>query len=580
MTAWQRLAWIEWYRSVFFGKENRDFFWLTLLLTLTLLLALLLWGGREGLLNKFIDVSVGYVENAGIPIWLVTNQVEGIDRTILMNSDLKIYPYREVESHEVALPTLANLNSDIWEKTEVTFQGWAVRFSDPLWKIPTSNSSIPLQIILNEALFKRYFNCKPYLTVLQQRLPFLKRPPPSQNPLFCLESGILWLEVKIGQERELVPFQIHWQSQIPTLQKLAFLFPLSTLNTLKIAKRYPDIHYYPEVVIDPEKLRVKQLMLWTADERSLEELIAPLLSCWSNARREHQRITFAYPLPESWASQCLIPPLSLQRDEELLPLPTVSISERLVSEFSFNYTTDDYLILSCNQSCSPCEKIPALRKLGNAIICQNQRAILDVIATTGSYQKGFIYAPDRHSLSQQIAQITDVHTPSGKKAFYIHPTYQDALVRFQFITAIIALFETFFQPFFLIFLWMLLFVQLGIVIAHRQHHYAILLAKGLSWSHIRQLILTQVTLSFLVAVGSTVIVTETTQMILTAQVTEILTKEPYHEHIVASQLNLLPLLFWDYVKVSIFILLNVLVAILLLLKIMIAQRYKEPAYLL
>jgi hypothetical protein len=38
-------------------------------------LALLLWGGREGLLNKFVDISVGYIEDAGIPIWLATNNL-------------------------------------------------------------------------------------------------------------------------------------------------------------------------------------------------------------------------------------------------------------------------------------------------------------------------------------------------------------------------------------------------------------------------------------------------------------------------------------------------------------------------
>ena len=53
MNAWQKLAWIEWYRSFrLTGKDNHDFFWLALLLFLTLTLALLLWGSREGLLNN------------------------------------------------------------------------------------------------------------------------------------------------------------------------------------------------------------------------------------------------------------------------------------------------------------------------------------------------------------------------------------------------------------------------------------------------------------------------------------------------------------------------------------------------
>jgi hypothetical protein len=72
MKLWWKLAWIEWQRSLFWHQSSKpDFFWLTLLLALTLSLALLIYGSREGLLNRFMDVSLGYVQNAGIPIWVV-----------------------------------------------------------------------------------------------------------------------------------------------------------------------------------------------------------------------------------------------------------------------------------------------------------------------------------------------------------------------------------------------------------------------------------------------------------------------------------------------------------------------------
>jgi hypothetical protein len=131
--AWQQLAFLEWRRSTLQGRQNLDFFWLTILLTLTLLLTLLLWGGREGLLNKFVDVSIGYVENAGIPIWLATNRMEGIDRALLQQlaeQDMAIYPYREVEWHQVDLP---NHDQTIWRDKVTPFIGWAVSFADPLW---------------------------------------------------------------------------------------------------------------------------------------------------------------------------------------------------------------------------------------------------------------------------------------------------------------------------------------------------------------------------------------------------------------------------------------------------------------
>ena len=182
MNVWQKLAWVEWKRGVSWkSKADRDFFWLIILLSLTLILALLLWGGRAGLLNKFVDVSVGYVEGAGIPIWLATNNVNGVDRNLLQNAELarqniNLHPYREVEWHEVNLPTTDDKQPKIWDPKKIPakkvhFNGWAVSFNDPLWKMamksqPTGKSQttqndtsgLPLEIILNRSLFEQYFN--------------------------------------------------------------------------------------------------------------------------------------------------------------------------------------------------------------------------------------------------------------------------------------------------------------------------------------------------------------------------------------------------------------------------------------
>jgi hypothetical protein len=326
-------------------------------------------------------------------------------------------------------------------------------------------------------------------------------------------------------------------------------------------------------------------MLWI-DETTpvVNEATNQLLACLSSAQLAQQRMTLKQPLPEHWVTQCIAQQtiFSLQQHEEWLPPPTITVSEVVTNDFSLKYTSDDNLILTCTQDngCHPCEIIPALKKLGNAVHCEAQQTILDVIATTGSYQKAFIYATDRRTLPQQIAKITHFKTKTGVKVFYIHPTYQDALVRFQFITAMMNMLELFFQPFFLIFLWILLLVQLGMVMTHRQHHYAILLAKGMSWPQVRYLIFTQISLSFLVAIAVAVTITEIMQIILSIQVTDIITKEPYNEHIVAPQLNLLPLFFLDYLKVISLILITLFVATFSLLKVMIAQRYQQPAYLL
>jgi hypothetical protein len=94
--------------------------------------------------------------------------------------------------------------------------------------------NLPLEIILNKSLFAQDFNCTAYINALQTKeLPFTI-PSAQSDKLSCLANGTLWLEIKVGKYKELVPFHIHWQSHIPTMRNLAFLFPLSTLNTLKL----------------------------------------------------------------------------------------------------------------------------------------------------------------------------------------------------------------------------------------------------------------------------------------------------------------------------------------------------------
>ena len=141
---WLKLSGIEWRRSIFFWCRNdndRDFFWLTTLLALTLALALLVWGSREGLLNSFMNVSLCYVEPVGIPIWVVAENGNGvgIDRDLLENiraMGITIHPYHVIEWSYVSLPgaTEEYGHTPIWTNQYSQIQGWAVSEDDPLWK--------------------------------------------------------------------------------------------------------------------------------------------------------------------------------------------------------------------------------------------------------------------------------------------------------------------------------------------------------------------------------------------------------------------------------------------------------------
>lgn len=602
MNAWQRLAWIEWHRSTFKGEPNRDFLWLTMLLFLTLILALLLWGGRAGLLNKFVDVSVGYIEHAGIPIWLATNNVSGINRELLQNTELSqqnltLYPYREVEWHEVALPNqgYADTGPQIWDATRVPFNGWAVSYDDPLWKMGMKNqpistmnandtSGLPLDIILNRSLFQQYFDCAIYVDTLQKkRLPFtLPNATAQSDNLYCLANGTLWLDIKVGRNKEYVPFHIHWQPHIPTMQNLAFLFPLSTLNTLKMVKRHANLIYYPEAQAN-KTTRVKRLMIWPGKEGLSDEVMDNLLFCLHNPDKKRNRLTLKRALPKTWVAACAkqngIP---LQTGDEILIPPFIRITEERESHY-FQYNAEDYLTILCknHSACQPCKTIPSLqRRLEQHVDCGDEKATIDMIAATGSYQKAFAYVETRTVLATQIEKIKAFFVPpQDSKAFYIHPTYNDALVRFMFMDKVMGILEIVYVVFFPLFFGILLWVQIEIVVKHRKHNYGIFLAKGIAGWQIHRMVFLQIGLSFLVAFSASILISELMQGLLAWLLGGVTTSKPYVDHIIASQLDLLPLSWLDYLGVG-FVALVLLGAITTyLLRRLVSKRQMEPAYL-
>ncbi|MDM8547871.1 ABC transporter permease [Candidatus Venteria ishoeyi] len=622
MKIWLRLSWLEWWRSARYGKDNRDYFWLTVLLFLTLTLALLLWGARSGLLEKFVDVSIGRIEGAGIPVWLASNTRTGIDRKLLnkirQEQQLEFFPYREVESHEINLPTEnGTYKQNIWhsknlennqasikrnikpDSTEVKsknsntsiipFEGWAVALNDPLWQMEISqpqfqdDSGLPLEVVLNLSLFKQYFDCAAYQEVIQTRLPFWKWSDASSsggNVLSCLDSGILWLDVNVNAKKELIPFYIRWQAHIPTMQKVAFLFPLSTFNALRLSRYYPEMRYYPEAQF-AHSPRVWQLIIRQGKMMLPDDVMTTLQTCLKGGELKNNRLTWereqVSPLPEFQVVACIA-------QQSLIPLhtgnsapfpPYISITEQEEGHY-FKYDSDDYLTVLCAddmKSCNPCDIVPSLRKVTNCLDGQK----IDMIHAAGSYQKAFIYVADRKSLAKQINWIKSQYL-DNRRLFYIHPTYDDALIRFRFIDKIMTILKNSYAPFFGFFLFILLLVQLSIVIDHRKHNYGILLAKGLSWNQILMLLRFQVTISFIVGFVLAFLTSEIMQRIFAYQLNNVVTKTPFIDHIVAGDLDLLPLAWLEYIIIGGgFFVLLIFVTTGLFRKII--SRNIEPAYL-
>lgn len=582
MNTW-RLAWIEWHRS-WRGEPNRDFLWFTVLLFLTLTLAFLLWGGREGILNKFIDVSVGYIENAGIPIWLSSNytHLQGIDRNLLQElrqQNLKLFPYREVEFHNVSLPNTAEIwySKEVKKEEQIPFYGWAVSFEDPLWKIAPA-VTLPLDIILNRSLFEKYFQCTSYVKALKN-LPISTSESDNSDNLACLANGKLWLEVNVGINKELLPFNIHWQAHIPTMDNLAFLFPLSTLNTLKMVKRYPIINYYPEAQIN-KTTRVKELIIWQGNEGLSEKLISQFTSCLQNPQRKHNRLILKRRLPKNWVAECASQSgIPILKEGERRTPPYIQITDEQSQKYQFQYEANDYLIIKGNSACKALSTLK--NQIGKWVKCSkdSKQVKIDMIAATGSYQKGFAYVENRSALSTQVDKLKNFKTKQGEKAFYIPSTYDDALVRFRFIDKIMGILQFAASPVFVVFLLILLLVQIGNVINHRKLNYGIFLSKGISNGQVCLMVFIQMVLSFTVAMFCAVIINETMQWWLTGELEKVTTIKPYINHIIAGQLDLLPLSWDDYLYVGIVVFGFLCIITVFSLWLMILRQDREPANL-
>ncbi len=575
MRLWLNLAWVEWRRSFFWSKSAKpDFFWLTILLALTLSLALLVYGSREGLLNRFMDVSLGYIQQAGIPIWVIAGVDEHgrvIDRELLEKikaQKIDIYPSRLVEWDEISLPKTMDGKTPIWKAKHLPFKGWAVTPEDPLWKGNlsghTENTVLPLEVILSKSLFEQYFHCAEYEKALEEAFEekrlanFTKKQPTSNDKLYCLTDH-LWLDVRTPQKRELLSFRIHWvEGRIPTMDELGFLFPMSTLYALRVAKYYPDVKYYPEGEGSEKAQRIKTLILWQLEDD--QALRNNLVSClFAEEESQGNQIALKRPLPLAWVAQCAERydiPLQTSFDQ-FLEEPYLAIAESYEGH-AFDYE-NDHLTLFCEASTPNCYPTQGFlfawkRYIKNGYVVSNENQVTaDMLAMIGGYYQAFVYVKERGTLFEQLKKIqTIARSPEDPPALSVHPTYNNALVRFHFIDKVMQLLDSKYTLFFLLFLGVLLFVQIGIVIQHREHDYGIFMAKGMTWGQLRWMVCLQIVLSFVIGLILTLGAILWVRAALGSELS--LITKLYEANLQVGDLELLPLLWQEYSIVSVVIL--------------------------
>ncbi|MBF0096729.1 MAG: hypothetical protein HQM04_09940 [Magnetococcales bacterium] len=561
---WASMGGRAYWRSFVCGRfgcvgGGRDFFWLTLLLALVISMALLLVGTRAGLVERFTDAILGTLRPHGVPIWVTAHweNHEGIQSGLLdrlkafekrvpgEDFALSVHPYRRLaeSSPHVRLPV-----EGIWT-SGVPWVGWAVYGTDPLWTLglnPGGEGStppagggttvgenqdalnkgeerdmvlsgtalsaeeksqgwqgLPLTVVLSESLFNKQFDYNAYREAIQPMLQKKKlRRLPAKPPQGELKNALstLWLKVTVGNREEVLPFNVRWVHHIPSMEKVAFLFPLSTYHALMAAYHFPELRYDP-------------LSMGKGNQDHFRWLLSagfPKDTLTSYERCIHTAVaaTGLTDLPRVREDVCSKPSAADIRPlkDESKPLGQGSRPDGVESWDTLNHDSNNRLWL-------PCQRLPRSNALRGTLCPEEIKpntAITpmfvpwDVTSDGNSLAAVHVYVPDPTRLSRGIQGLLGLRTADDVRALSIQTMYQDALNRFNLLSDLLTTMVPAYALSFGLFLSALLLAQVGALIGHRRHHYGILLSRGFTWAGIYAKLIWQMILA--TAVGGTVAV--------------------------------------------------------------------------
>ncbi|MBF0369212.1 MAG: ABC transporter permease [Magnetococcales bacterium] len=492
---------------------GRDFAWLTLLLSLVIAMMLLMAGSRAGLLDRFTDALLGTLRPYGVPIWVTPHweNHEGIQKNLLDRLDklsapdtgpipgLSVHSYRRLERGRpgIRLPGVAS-----W-KRDAPFIGWAVYPNNPLWQLQTPEGwhpgvegatdewlGLPLTIVLSETLFVERFNYDAYRESVSEGLRKRKRPPPPMRPpgkKLTEFLDTLWLSVTVSNDDQLLPFKVRWVHHIPAMEKVSYLFPLSTYHALLAAYHFPDLKYDPatlgrgdfaahQVLMDPNYPRAG-------------------ITAFAKCAQEEVAATGLTGLPTINTKRC--PPPILPRASSQAG---GSGSGGSTGWDTLNHDTQSQLWI-------PCHRLPRNDTLRGTLCPRYGRrgapsdpvfVPWDVTSYGTSFSAVHVYVPDPTRINQGIEEFLAIRTRDGRPALNIHAMYMDALTRFNLLSDMLATLVPAYAITFGVFLAALLLAQVGALVEHRRRHFGILLSRGFTSLGIYTKLIWQMALSTLV----------------------------------------------------------------------------------
>jgi hypothetical protein len=522
---------------------GRDFIAFTGFISFIALVCLLFLSLQRGFVVQLADVMLGKDPQEGIGIQVVGNvaRINRIDRTVITDfrsraagagdprfRGLVLHPYQFIDAsdHTIDLPS-----PDVWDTQAggrpLKFEGWAVLEDDPLWRRCFGSAAAPTselrpQLILNRDNFG-HLNRNAYLAALAALLPpqvaedFAHNfPPVGEITPDCTGRGaaaaegsgatprhtgprVFWLSIGIGENQELIPFEVRWAESLSAEPNVSFVAPLALVRAFGHS-RVNDLPYFPGATGSEAgrigKVRIVGSSGLDITPEKRREIVHSLALCLGKRVGmppipghgfEDVVMTLSPPLPERFVTSCL-------NSTGANAAGTVLSGDRQ-RVVAYGYAGDGWLTL-------PCPSLPR-RDLGQRYNSDclagndDARRAKGRIETWANLNAATVSMGDRNDIIAVVDALKTFESPDqpGIRAFQFERSYEESLLRFDFLQKLLAWMA---WPLLAVFGGLMLYLMsltLYTLIQRRREQYGLLLAQGMTSRDIRSMIAIQLTLS-------------------------------------------------------------------------------------
>ena len=530
-----RLAFLEFFRSCSRrAPGGRDFLWMSLLMMFVQLLALTIFSAREGVLERSVDAFLGNRPGYGIPVWTLPNFLGRSDPLMITNelvdevTDAGFHgaPFRRLYGGELVRLPGRNLWRAAHAGSQPDFSGMAVDFDGPLYpgvgvRVTGPHFDGAWPIILDENLFKIYFDLEGYRAALTGLIPEDELAKIPSDPQNVTDMSVLWMHVRVHRREVLAPFNIHWSKYFGVgSDDTAFQIPLEMFNAYKVAQENSDLcvfldggpDYAPRIMSAQSGL----VLTMSKEERAAftEKLnqIAAYFGIEARQRGTRIMLDFATEFPARGNGVCdggvpgllfslIADQVELELDGDKLAVFSTTDGFKAevehvqapcgaLNDGTLENATREGAEGSCLATISMAD--PASGYAEMVLYAQNRLEIRKLVeylncrVERGPGRSNPLIAPEANPNLCVLEQGED---PESR--LMINQIYEDSLKRFGFLTELLKGVSGPIGGAMLLLLVAILWVQIGTVLGHRRVRYAMMLSNGLSWRQIKVLVMSQ-----------------------------------------------------------------------------------------